>query len=73
MFKNLEAELSRSGKNRREIAELLGLRYATVVDKMNGKYSFKLDEAMKIKEEFFPSLPLEYLFEIKDHRIGHTA
>jgi hypothetical protein len=54
--------MARCGVKKTDIAKLLGLRYATVIDKMSGKSRFYYDECMKIKEKFFPKLSLEYLF-----------
>lgn len=62
MFRNLKAEMVRTGITKKDIAKLLGLRYGTVIDKLNGKYPFKLDEAIKIRQVFFQSLTFEYLF-----------
>lgn len=63
MYKNLEAEMVRKGVTRKDISSFLKVRYATILDKLSGKYSFKLEEAFKIKQKFFPSLSVEYLFE----------
>lgn len=49
-----------------DIADLLGVRYATVLDKLNGHYGFSFKEALKIKRNFFPENDLEYLFESED-------
>lgn len=62
MYRNLEAEMVRKGITRKDISELLGVRYATVVQKLNGKYEFKLLEALEIKKAFFPEHSIEYLF-----------
>jgi predicted transcriptional regulator len=59
---NLNAEMARCGVKKTDIANLLGLRYATVIDKMSGKSRFYYDECMKIKKKFFPNHSLEYLF-----------
>lgn len=67
MYRNLEAEMVRKGITRKDIAEFLGLRYATILDKLSGKYSFKLEEAFKIKRKFFQELTIEYLFK-KDEK-----
>ncbi|MEA0555598.1 helix-turn-helix transcriptional regulator [Lysinibacillus irui] len=61
-FPNLEAELARQGIQRKDIAEKIGVRVATVSDKLNGKYPFTLDEATAIKNIFFPNLSMDYLF-----------
>lgn len=63
MYRNLEAEMAREGVTRKDFAELLDVRYATVIDKLKGKFSFTLDEAFKIRSEFFPTLSFEYLFK----------
>ena len=63
MYRNLLAEMVRNNITKKQIAKFLDLRVATICDKMNGKYSFKLDEAFRIKKEFFPQLTIEYLFE----------
>ena len=61
-YRNLEAEMKRSNIKRKDIAEKLNVRYATVTDKVNGKSKFSFDEALFIKNNYFPSLSLEYLF-----------
>lgn len=66
MYKNLEAEMARLGITRGNLAEILNVRYATIIEKMNGKSRFYYDEAMKIKNTLFPELSLEYLFDPTD-------
>ena len=66
MYKNLEREMIRKNISRNVLAEFLGVKNATICDKINGKFSFKLNEALKIKTYFFPELTLEYLFEISE-------
>lgn len=63
MLRNLKAEMARSGIKPAQIAELLERRYATIIDKLNGHYDFTFNEALKIKQKFFPGCDLEYLFE----------
>jgi len=63
MHKNLRAEMDRKGITLIDISKLLGLRYGTVVDKVNGKYRFYYNEALEIKRHFFPDHDIEYLFE----------
>ncbi|MCM3527879.1 XRE family transcriptional regulator [Cytobacillus oceanisediminis] len=63
MYRNLKAEMAREGLTMVDLANYLQLRYATVNEKMNGKYRFYYDEALQIKKRFFPNLSLEYLFE----------
>ena len=66
MYKNLEAEMARQKITKINLSNLLEVRYATVLDKMSGKSRFFYDEAIKIKNYFFPDLSLEYLFESGD-------
>ena len=62
-FKNLRAEMARENVTIGDIAEFLGVRFATVSDKMNGRSPFKFSEATKIRKKFFPKCSLEYLFD----------
>ena len=72
MYENLKIEMSNKGITQKDIARLLGLRIASVCDKINGKFSFKLDEAFKIRDKYFKDLTIEYLFEIssKEQKIS---
>ncbi|AZO96095.1 XRE family transcriptional regulator [Halocella sp. SP3-1] len=63
MYKNLEAEMTRNGILKKDIAKCLGVRDAIVLDKMNGKSTFTLDEALKIKNTYFSGMIIEYLFK----------
>lgn len=65
MYKNLRAEMARNGVTIGDMAKALGVRYATVNDKLNGRFRFYYDEALKIKKLFFPECELEYLFDQK--------
>lgn len=62
-LKNLRAEMARHGVTVGMIADFLNVRYATVSDKLNGRSRFFADEAIRIKRRFFPTLPIEYLFD----------
>lgn len=64
MYRNLEAELKRKGLLREDIAKLLGCTITTASEKLTKPERLKLEEAQKIKLAFFPSLTLDYLFEI---------
>lgn len=65
MYRNLLAEMARHNVTRKDIAEALGVRYATIVEKINNKYDFTYSEALAIKNIFFKNYNLEYLFENK--------
>ncbi|HFI0586265.1 TPA: helix-turn-helix domain-containing protein [Streptococcus suis] len=49
-----------------DIADCLGVRSQTVSDKISGLYDFKLGEAKKIRDTFFPQYDLLFLFSEKD-------
>lgn len=70
-YKNLRAEMARNGVTIKQIAMLLGVRFATVSDKLNGRSRFFCDEAIKIKQNFFPANSIEYLFD--DENLDTTA
>lgn len=62
MLMNLRGEMARHGIKGKDLADLLGVRLSTIYDKINGKYAFTFDEALEIKNHFFPEVNLEYLF-----------
>lgn len=66
MYPNLDAEMARKGIKRKDLAGLFSGRIPTVSDKLNGKYPLSLDEAEKIRSEYFPDLTLDYLFDKKE-------
>jgi len=63
MYKNLLAEMSRSGVSKEDIAKCLGLAGSTIWARFRGEPAFTVVEAVKIKNEFFPNLTLDYLFD----------
>ncbi len=67
MYMNLRAEMARNDVTIGDIAKVLDVRYATICDKLNGRFRFYYDEALKIKKHFFPDCSLEYLFERKQN------
>ncbi len=63
MYLNVKAELARRNLNLVDLSNRTGIRYQTLVDKVNGKYPLTLDEAKTIKSALEVNLPLEELFE----------
>ncbi len=63
MFSNLEAEIARKRLHKKELGKTLGVRQATIYDKLNGKSKFTLKEALKIKNTYFPEMEIKYLFK----------
>lgn len=63
MYKNLSAEIARTGITQKAIAEYLGIHENSISNKISGKSSFTVEEAFQIKEHFFPNCELKYLFK----------
>lgn len=61
-MKNLSAEMARYGISNADIQELLGCSNKTVSNKLANNSSFSINEAIKIRDAFFPGLRIEYLF-----------
>lgn len=62
MFPNLKAEIARAGMTNQQVAERAGIKPVAFSNKMNGKYRFSLDEAIRIKKVLGDQYPIEYLF-----------
>lgn len=65
MYPNLNAELARRGWSKKVLSEKLGTRYATVVDKLNGKYPLTLNECKAIQEALKTDITIDELFFTK--------
>nr|DAL14529.1 MAG TPA_asm: SOS-response transcriptional repressor [Caudoviricetes sp.]DAL20478.1 MAG TPA_asm: SOS-response transcriptional repressor [Caudoviricetes sp.] len=59
----LDEYAARSGVKKKEIANLIGVSKKTLWNKLSGKTDFTYGEAAKIRDTFFPAVPLEWLFE----------
>lgn len=66
MFPNLKAEMARKNIKCAAVAEILNLSYDSVINKLNGKTDFTRAEVFKIRDTYFPSLSLDYLFKTAD-------
>ena len=62
MYPNVNAELGRLGWSKKDLSIKTGIRYMTLVDKLNGKYPLLLGETIKIKSALGVSESLDYLF-----------
>lgn len=58
----LEKAMKEKGIKRKDLAKLLKVRYATIIDKLKGRSAFTYDEALKIKDTFFHEYDIEELF-----------
>lgn len=66
MYKNLLKEMEKRDVTRKDLAKFLNKRYATILDKLNGKYAFSCDEGIAIQRNFFADIDFIYLFERDD-------
>lgn len=63
MYSNVKAELARKNLSLVDLSNMTGIRYNTLVLKINGHYPLTLDEAKKIKEALKVDLTIDELFE----------
>ena len=66
MYPNLRAEMARYNIKAASLAELLEISYDSVINKLNGKTDFTRSEIFKIRDNCFPNLKLEYLFDTEN-------
>ena len=69
-MRNLSAEMARYGVTNTDIQRLLSCTDKTVRNKIGGLSEFSISEAFKIRDTFFPSLRVEYLFSSADEKEG---
>lgn len=61
-YSNLKAEMGRKDITMETISKTLKIHRNSVANKLNGTSSFSIEEAMKIRNTFFPNLEYKYLF-----------
>lgn len=70
MYKNLKAEIARAGLTNQEMADALGVKYATAWRLLNSKRPWRLGEMVAIQSELEErndaTYTLDYLFEDGD-------
>jgi len=62
MYRNLEAELTRKGMTKGELAKKMKLSASTMSHKLNGKVAFTLPEALRIKKILGVNMTIDELF-----------
>lgn len=62
-YKNLIGEIAVAHLNYVDIAKELKMTRDTLRNKISGKTSFSIDEALALKSKYFPDKSFEYLFE----------
>lgn len=63
MYNNLKAEMARHGITSADISKSICVDPSTFSRKIKREDGFKLIEAQKIRDIFFPELPIDYLFK----------
>ena len=61
MYPNLRAEMARQKITLTQLADILGVRVATISAKINGKSKFNFDECFEVKKALKTDLTLEKL------------
>lgn len=65
MYENLKAEMGRIGITIMDISRDLNYVYETLRNKFNGNTDWQRSEMFTIKNKYFPSKSIEYLFQKK--------
>lgn len=63
-YLNLIGEMAKRKVKNEAIAQELGIHRNSVYNKLNGESSFSVDEAIQIRDTFFPGYDIKYLFQI---------
>lgn len=63
MYQNLQAEMARRNVTKRDIAQALHKDGRTIRNRFNGSAPFTIPEAFAIRDQFFPGVSLDYLFQ----------
>lgn len=63
MFIRINIERARNRMSVKDLAAASGIKYATLLPKLNGKSEFTLSEMLKVQSAFPDRVPLEVLFD----------
>lgn len=63
MYQNLRAEMARKNLSKRDIAHRLNKKERVIRNRFSGRTPFTLPEAAAIRDQFFPGVSLDYLFQ----------
>lgn len=69
MYPNFEAELSRNGMYKRDLASIWNVREATVYDKMSGKTPITVNEILIARNKLCPDKTIDYLIETRGEMV----
>lgn len=65
-YRNLKAEMARTGITQATAAKLLGMTSNNFSMKVREKVPFSVDEMKALRDSFFPTAQLDYLCETTD-------
>jgi len=65
-MRNLLAEMARYGVTNADLQTVLSCSPKTVTNKLSDETEFSVGEAIKIRDKFFPSMHIGYLFARSD-------
>ena len=66
MFRQISIEMARDGISKKALAKKTGIKYDTLLYKLNGSVEFTRPEMLKIQKAFNNRLSLEELFSSDD-------
>ena len=61
-YVNLRGEMAKKHITNESVANLLGIHRNSVYNKINGESKFSIDEALAIRNAFFPNFDVDTLF-----------
>lgn len=64
LYPNLEAEMKRMNYTRDNVAKALDCSVSAVYKMLSGKQRLTISQAMKLRDELLPGLPVDYLFDL---------
>lgn len=62
-YLNLKGEMAKRNVTNESIAHLLGIHRNSVYNKINGESKFSINEAIVIRNTFFPNVDVDMLFD----------
>ncbi len=65
MFPNLKAEMARQNITAKGMSEGLGLGREAVSNRLKGRNKISTQLAMQIRDTYFPTMTIDYLFSTK--------
>lgn len=66
MLANLRSEMYKRKITIEKMADFLGIHRNSVSNKLEGNTEFSIEEAFKLRDEFFGDLGMDYLFKKDD-------